>query len=94
MPVSEDQRAALARAHQQVCLAGKDGSDGESARQVFQRGFECINRVHAFGHVLVDQLCDDFAVCLRLECSAPRLQVFTQLAEILDDAIVHNRDLA
>ena len=91
LAVPQHQRRALARPDHQVRLAGKDRGNREGAGEVRQRVGKRGHLVHAFAHVLRDQLGDHFGIGLGLEHAALGFQALAQLAVILDDAVVHDR---
>ena len=91
--VADRERRALARADQQVLLALEQERQRERAAQARQRRLDRLRGRAALLHLLGDEMRDDFGVGFGLEDVALGLQLFAQLAEILDDAVVHDRDL-
>ncbi len=89
--VADRQRRALARADQQIVLAGEQESEREGAAQPRQRRLHRLGRRAAVLHLLGDEMGDHLGVGLRAELRALALQFLAQLAEILDDAVVHDR---
>ncbi len=87
------ERRAAARADHQVVFAGKDEGERESAAQTRQRLLHGVDRRHALLHLRGDELRDDFGVGLGAELDAGLFQLFAQFAEILDDAVMHDREL-
>ena len=93
LAVTDRERRTLAGADQQIVLAFKQERERESAAQARQRGLHGFGRRAALIHFIGDEMGDDFGVGLGRELDALLLQLFAQLAEILDDAVVHDRDL-
>ncbi len=93
LAVADGERRALARADQEIVLAGKQEGERKRAAQPRQRRFHRLDRRRAALHLLADQMGDDFGVGLGDEFGALGLQLAAQLDEILDDAVVHDREL-
>ena len=90
---ADRERRALARADQKILLAGKQEREREGAAQPRQRRLDRGDRRSAALHLLGDQMRDDFGVGLGCEFGALAFQLAPQLAEILDDAVMHDREL-
>ena len=90
---ADRQRRAFARADQEVLLAGKQKGERESAAQPRQRRLHRFDRRQPVFEFLADQMGDDLAIGFGGELGALALQLAPQLAEILDDAVVHDREL-
>ena len=85
-------RRPLARADQKILFAVEQEGERErpvQARQCRRNGLE---RTAALLHLVTDQMCHDFGVGIRLELRAVRGELFAQLAEVLDDAVVDHGD--
>ena len=79
------------RAHQQIRLARE--REREGATQARQCGGDRCLRGAAVVHFLCHQMRDHLGVGLARKLCAALLQLLAQLAEVLDDAVVHHRDL-
>ena len=90
--VADRERRALARADQQVVLAGEQEGQREGAAQLLERRRHRLGRRLALLHLVGDQMRDHFGVGLAAEFGAVLAEPFAQLAEILDDAVMHDRD--
>ena len=93
LAVADGERRALARADQKIVLAGKQERQRKGAAQPRQRRFDRLDRGSAALHLLADQVRDHFGVGLGDEFGALGGQLAAQLDEILDDAVVHDREL-
>ena len=91
--VADRERRTLARADQQILLALEQERERERAAQARQRSLDRLCGRAALLHLVGDQMRDHFAVGLGGEGVALLLQLVAQLAEVLDDAVVHHRDL-
>ena len=87
----DGQRAALARHDHQVVIAAKDHGEREGAFQPLQRVVDGADRVFAGFQLGRDKMSDHFGVGVAGEGGAVAHQLFLQLAEILDDAVMHHR---
>ncbi len=92
LAIADGERRALARADHQIVLAGEQEGERESAAQLLERGRHRIGRRLAAFHLLRDQMRDHLGIGLADELGAALRQLFAQLAEILDDAVVDDRD--
>ncbi len=90
---ADRQRRAFARADQKIVLAGKQEGERKGAAQPRQRRLDRFDRRSAALHLFGDQMRDDFGVGLGGEFRALGFQLAAQLGEILDDAVVHDREL-
>ena len=91
--MADGERAALARGDHQVLVAGKDDAERECARQPLQRAAHGLDRAQALVHQVGDEVDDGLGVGVALELVALGGELFLQLAEVLDDAVVDDRDL-
>ena len=90
--VAECQRAAVASADHQIVAAGEQDGERERADQAMQRTVHRFLGRHAFGEVVADQMDDDLGIGLGLEHAALLRQLAAQFVEVLDDAVVDQRD--
>ena len=90
--VADGERRAFARADHQIVLTDKQEGERESAAQFFERGRHRLDRRLAVLHLLGDQMGDDLGVGFAAELAAVFGEPLTQLAEVLDDAVVHDGD--
>ncbi|MDR8823023.1 hypothetical protein FEQ05_06775 [Burkholderia pseudomultivorans] len=90
--VADDEWRTLARADDGMRLVLVDHRDRVGAVQLLHRfahGLEQVAAIQA-----VHEVRDHFGVGLRHECVALRAQRFAQRLEVLDDAVVHERERA
>ena len=92
--VTDGERAALARGDHQVVVAGEDDGEGEGPLQPLQRALHRGFRRHALAELVGDDVDDRLGIGVALEHVALGGQLGFELAEVLDDAVVHDRDLA
>ena len=92
LAVADRKRRALARADQQIVLAGENESEREGTAQARQRGAHRLDRRLAPLHLLGDEMRDNLGVGFRSELGAAPFKLFAQLAEIFDDAVMHDRE--
>ncbi len=90
---ADGERAALARHDHQIIIAAEDHGDGKGALQPLQRVEGGAHGIGAGFHLPADQMRDDFGIGIAGESGAALLQLLLQLAEILDDAVMHDRDV-
>ena len=90
--MADRERRALAGADHQVFFAGEQEREREGAAQLPERGLDGLDRRLALVHLLRDQVSDHFGIGFAAELRAVLAELFAQLAEILDDAVVHDRD--
>ena len=90
--IADRQRRALARADQEVLLAGKDEAERECAAQLRQHSLHRVRRRLALVDLGGDEMGDDLGVGLARKRHAVLLESLAQLAEILDDAVMHHSD--
>ena len=76
----------------QVLLAGEQERQREGALQPLQRRGAGLARRHLPVEIMADQMRDGLGVGLGVEDLAEPFQLLPQLAEVLDDAVVHDRD--
>ena len=89
---TDDERHVLAGADQPVALADVHDDDGIGAFELAERLAERLGEVALVG--LLDEVGDRLRVGLRGQRVAARLEPVAQLAEVLDDPVVDDRDLA
>ena len=92
LAIADRERRAFARADQQILLAREQEGERKSAPQPRQRRGHRLDRRKPVLHLVGDEMRDDFGVGLGRELGALRFQLSAQLAEILDDAVVHDRE--
>ncbi len=92
--VSDGERAALARGDHQVVVAGEDDGEREGTLQTAERMAHGFLRTDALRQLVGDDVHDHLGVGVALEYVALGTELGFQLAEVLDDAVVHDRDLA
>ena len=90
--IADGERRTLARADHQVVLAGEQEGEREGAAQLLERGGHRLDRRFALFHLLGHQMGDHLGVGLAGELGAVFDQPFAQLAKILDDAVMGDRD--
>ena len=93
MPIADGERAPLAGDDHQIVIAAEDHGDGKGAFETAQRVEHRLNRVVARPQFAGDEMGDDFGVGVAGEGGAFGDQLFLQLAIILDDAVMHDRDV-
>jgi hypothetical protein len=89
---TDGERAALPRHDHQIVAAAEDHGERERALQVAQRVEGRSHRVVAGLEFAGDEMGDDLGICVAGEHRAFGDQLLFQLAEILDDAVMHYRD--
>jgi hypothetical protein len=77
-----------------VGLAGGEDDDAVGAFEVLEGAADGVGEVGAGGVVALDEVDDDFAVGLGFEDGAFGPELFAQLEEVLDDAVVDDDDFA
>ena len=88
---ADQQRAAHPRADEAFRLGAADHGQCVGTGQLLHRMLQRHQQVVTTLQVMVDQVCDDFGVGLRLEGVAQRTQLLALLFVVLDDAVVHQR---
>ena len=88
----DDERHVHPGADQAVGLATVHDREGVRAVELAQRGPDRVGEVAVVG--LLDEVRDRLRVGLGGQGVAPRLEPVAQLAEVLDDPVVDDRDLA
>src|SRR6185312_16296015 len=91
--VADRERASLARADQKVVLAFEQECEREGAAQLRKRRAYGFDRTLSAFHLVRHEMRDHFGVGLAPEDRAPFLQRIAQLAEILDNAVMHDGEL-
>jgi hypothetical protein len=89
---ADHQRASGARAHHRVRLALGNDRDCVCAFELLHRRAHRLEQAAAME--AVDEVRDDLGIRLAFEAVAAALERCTQLFMVLDDAVVHHRDLA
>ena len=92
--VTDGERAALARGDHQIVVAGEDDGEREGALQAPSAARHRGHRRHALLQLVGDDVDDRFGVGVAFEHVALGGQLGLELAEILDDAVMDDRDLA
>ncbi|MNZ99816.1 hypothetical protein D3C78_1191550 [compost metagenome] len=93
MAQTNHQRATAAGRQQAVRLVGADHCQTISAMQLLDCGLQGIGQVRNGLQGVMQQVDDDFGVGLRAEYITQALKLFTQLFMVLDDAVMHHRQL-
>ena len=94
LAIADGERRPHPGADQHVGMVAEQDGDGEGAVQAGEHGGDRVARALALLELVVDQMGDDLAVGLRLEGAAGRLHLLAKRPEILDDAVVDERDPA
>ena len=81
------------RTEQEILLATEQERERKRAAQPRQRQRHRFGRAVAVLHLLRDEMRNHLGVGFRAEPRAFPLELLAQLLEILDDAVVHDRDL-
>ena len=90
--VADGERAAAARAHQDVVAAAEQGDQGEGAAQALHRlAHRLLGRKLAL-EMRGEELGHHLGVGVAVEVAALGQKLVLQLLEVLDDAVVHDRD--
>ena len=87
---TDRERRAFARANQQILLAGEEEGERKSPPQPRQCRGHRLDRRQPVLDPVGDQMRDDFAVGLGRKLGTLPFQLAAQLAEVLDDAVVHH----
>ena len=90
--IADRERRALTRADQEVVFALEQIDQREGAAQPLQRRADGLGRRLAGGEFVLDQKGGDFGVGLGRKPVALGDQLLAQRAEVLDDAVVHDRE--
>ncbi len=90
LAVADGERRALAGADHEIVLALEQEGERERAAQPRQRRRHRLDRRAAVLHLPGDEVRDHLGVGLGAEFGAGLFQLLPQLAEILDDAVVHD----
>ncbi len=90
--VADRERRAFAGPDHEIVLARKQESECECAAQLPERGLDRLDRRLALAHFLGDQMNDHFGVGFAAELRTVLAERFAQLAEIFDNAVVHDGD--
>ncbi len=89
---ADGERRAASRADQEIGLALEEKRERESALEPRERGGDGVAAASRPAKLFRDEMGDDLGVGLRGEDVALGRQFLAQLAEILDNAIVNDRD--
>ena len=84
------ERRVLARGHEGAGLLVADSRNGIGADQAVGSLAHGLQEVVAFAQVLLHEVRDDLGVGLARERMAAAFQLFAQLGEVLDDAVMHD----
>ena len=87
----DGERTALARHDHQIVVPAEDHSERKGAFQPLQRIVDGAHRVVAGLQLAGDEMSDHLSVSVAGEGGAVAHQLFFQLTEILDDAVMHHR---
>ena len=90
--VADGERAPLARHDHQIVVAAEDDGERKRALEALQRVEDGAHRIAAGSELAGDEMSDDLGVGVAGEHRPFRRQFFLQLTEILDDAVMHDRD--
>ena len=91
--MADGERRAVAGADHQIIVAGKDEAERERAAQTRQRQFHRFHGLVAAREQIVDEMQHNLGVGLGVELGALLFELFAQLAEIFDDAVVNDGEL-
>ena len=92
--MADGERAALARGNHKVVVAGKDDGEREGALQARKRVLDGHLWSNSLAELVADDVDDRLGVGVALEDMALGGELGLEFAEVLDDAVVHDRDLA
>ena len=92
--IADGQRSPHPRADDQIGLIAEQKGDGERADQPRQHRRDRILRRRAALDLAGDEMADDFGIGLTFECAPFGDQFVAEQLEILDDAVVDQRDRA
>jgi len=93
LAVADGQRAALPGNNHQIVVAAEDHGDGECAFETAQRVKGGADRIVAGPQFAGDEMGDNLGVGVAGEGGAFGDQLILQLAIILDDAVMHDRNV-
>ncbi|MNJ48990.1 hypothetical protein D3C77_442030 [compost metagenome] len=93
MTQANHQRATATGGQQTVRLMRTDYRQTISTVQLLDCSLEGVGQVRDAFQGVVQQVDDDFGVCLRAEQVTQALELFTQFFVVLDDAVVHHRQI-
>ncbi len=91
--VTDGERAALAGGDHQIVVPGKDDGERKGALQALQRIAHGVLWRGTAGQLVGDDVNDDLGVGIALEHVALGRQLLSELTVVLDNAVVHDRDL-
>ena len=89
--IADGERAALARDDHEIVIAGEDHGESERALEPPERVEHRVHRIVAGLELARDEMGDDLGVGVGGEHRAFRRELGLELAEILDDAVMHDR---
>ncbi|MNJ69087.1 hypothetical protein D3C77_653940 [compost metagenome] len=93
MAQANHQRATAAGGQQTIWLVRTDYRQAIGAMQLLDCSLQGVGQVRDGFQGVVQQVDDDFGVRLRAEQIAQPLELFAQLFVVLDDAVVHHRQI-
>ncbi|MNZ82960.1 hypothetical protein D3C78_1016750 [compost metagenome] len=91
---TDDQRAATAGGEDAVGLRGRDHRQTVGAVQLLDRCFQRVGQLRQTLQLVVQQVDDGLGVGFRAEHITEGLELLAQLFVVLDDAVVHHRQVA
>jgi hypothetical protein len=92
--IADRQRRAFPRADQQIVLPLEKIDESEGAAQPPERRVNRLRRRLALPEFVLDDKCRDLGIRLGRKRIAPRDELFAQSPEVLDDAVVNDREPA
>src|SRR5208337_404725 len=92
--IADRERSALARSDQEIVLALEQIDEGEGAAQTLERGVNRLGRRLARGEFVFDHEGGDLRIRLGRERMALRSKLLAQRLEVLDDAVMDDREAA
>ena len=93
LAVADGERRPVACADHQIFVASENEPQCECAAKLRQCRLDRLDRLESLAEQIIDEMQDDLGIGFCFENRAFFLQGLTQLAEILDDAVVNHRDV-
>ncbi len=90
VPIADRERRSLARTNEEIVFAREQEGERECAPQPRQRSRHRVGRRAAVLHLPRHEVGDHLGISVRAELRARLFELLTQLAEILDDAVVND----
>ncbi len=90
--VADGERAPLPRHDHQIVVAAEDHGERKGAFEALQRVVDGAHRIVSGLELARDEMGDDLGVGVAGEGHALCGEFLLQLAEVLDDAVMHHRD--